>query len=139
MAKDSLAQSVNFDQTEASKTDNNFSQEITIQDIIDAPADQWREMCDTIDANPAFIERCRARKQRADQVKPRRKQSRRSRPSTSTRHFTAASVLHSQAQIGAAMVKSLERVNNGELDGDGETRSILVTTGDATVIMEVVA
>lgn len=139
MAKDILHQPGLIDQTEV-ESDNNFSQEITIKDVIDAPESEWRRLCDIIDANPAFIERCRARQQ-ADQVKPRRKQRRRSRPSTSTRNWSAASVLNTQAaqQIGAAMVESLDRVNSGELDGAGKTRSILVSAGDATVIMEVVA
>lgn len=115
----------------------------SLDEILDAPEEDWRRLCALADANPAFVERMRARRrlQESGQLKPKpRRPRRRSRPSTSSRHWTAASVLHSQSsQIEAAMVETLERVNGGELDGDGETRSILVTAGDATLVMEVVA
>lgn len=113
----------------------------TLDEILDAPEDTWRHLCALADANPATIERMRVHKRLVEsgQVKPKRKRSRRrSRPSTSTRRWTAASVLQSQARVGAAMVESVDRVNSGELDG-GESRTILVTCGDECVVMEVVA
>lgn len=134
---------------------NPHPEEITLEDVITAPEDQWRELCDIIDANPASMERARTRRRLKDsgqlEAKPTRRRSRRrSRPSSSKRNWSAASVLHSQqAQaIGGAMVETLDRVNSvdeadldvvngGELDG--KSRSILVTAGDTTLIMEVVA
>ncbi len=114
------------------------------EEIITAPENDWRRLCALAEADKAMMLALRVRRQlqESGQLQPksrRRGSRRRSRPSTSTRHFSASSVLQSQALIGAAMVETLERVNDGELDGKDESRFILVTAGDKTLIMEVVA
>lgn len=115
----------------------------SIEEIITAPENDWRRLCALAEADPAMMLALRARRQlkESGQLKPapRRRASPRSRPSTSNRNWRAGSVLQSQALIGAAMLETVERVNRGELDGDGELRSILVTAGDQTLVMEVIA
>lgn len=114
----------------------------THEEIITAPEADWRRLCSLADADPGMMLAMRIRRQLKEsgpvKAKPRR-QARRSRPSTSTRNWSAAGVLQSQARIGSAMVETLERVNSGELDGDGESRSILITADDDFQVMEVVA
>ena len=115
----------------------------SIEAIITAPEDDWRRLCALAEADTGMMLALRVRRQlqESGQLQPksrRRGSRRRSRPSTSTRHFSASSVLQSQALIGAAMVETLERVNDGDLDGEG-SRFILVTAGEKTLIMEVVA
>jgi hypothetical protein len=79
----------------------------TLAEILGAPEDQWRALAAQADADPAFIARLRA-----SQANPKRKRTRRtaqrSRPSRSTRHFIAASVLH---YIAPAMVEALDCAN----------------------------
>lgn len=114
----------------------------SIDDIITASESDWRRLCALADADPATMQAFRVRHQlkASGQLKPKRRRTRRrSRPSTSTRNWSAGSVLQSQAQIGSAMVETVERVNSGELDGDEKSRSILVTAGDEFKVMEVVA
>lgn len=114
----------------------------SLEEIITAPEADWRRLCLLADAEPGMMLAMRIRRQlkESGQVKAKpRRQARRSRPSTSTRNWSAAGVLQSQARIGSAMLETVERVNSGELDGDGESRSILVTGGDSTLVMEVVA
>lgn len=112
------------------------------EEIITAPENDWRRLCALAEADEGMMLALRARRQlkESGQLKsePRRR-TRRSSPKTSTRHWSAGSVLQSQARIGAAMLETVKRVNSGELDGDGESRFILVTAGDNTLVMEVIA
>lgn len=115
----------------------------SIEEIITAPENDWRRLCALAEADPAMMLALRARRQlqESGQLKPKPspRTGRSSRPSTSTRHWSAGNVLQSQALIGAAMLETVKRVNSGELDGDGESRSILITAGDKTLVMEVIA
>lgn len=108
----------------------------TIAEIIAAPEGEWRELCALADANVDFIAQLRTREQTkvSGEAKPKRRSRRSRRPSTSTRNWSASSVL-----IAGAMAEQLDRVNEGKLDGDGECQSILITSDDQTVVMEVVA
>ncbi len=112
----------------------------SIEAIITAPESDWRRLCALAEADKGMLLALRVRRQLQEsgqlQPSPRRRASR--RPSTSTRNWSAGSVLQSQALIGSAMVETLERVNDGDLDGEG-SRFILVTAGEKTLIMEVVA
>lgn len=125
------------------------SQEETIEEtpsheeIITAPENDWRRLCALAEADAGMMAAMRIQRQlkESGQLKPvpRRRTRRGSRPSTSIRNWRAGSVLQSQALIGAAMLETVKRVNSGELDGDGESRSILITAGDKTLVMEVIA
>ena len=79
----------------------------TLTDILGAPEDQWRALAAQADADSAFIARLRAN-QNNPKPKRTRRTAHRSRPARSTRHFTAAAVLH---RIAPAMVEALDRAN----------------------------
>jgi hypothetical protein len=114
-----------------SQTDSNPTP--TSQEILAAPEGEWKALCQLADANVEFYRAWR--KRNAQPAKKSRKRSRpRSRPSTSTRGWSAASVL--SQKVGDAMAEAVERINE---EDPSETRSILITGGDETLVIEVAA
>lgn len=85
------------------------------QDIITAPAGQWRELVRLVDGDEDFYERVRAHHQAREQgeEQPKKKQRpRNKRTRRSTKKQTAGQVF--QSQIGDAMAEAVKRVNEQE-------------------------
>jgi hypothetical protein len=104
----------------------------TSQEILAAPEGEWQELCELADANIEFYRSWRQRN--ANPPAAKRATRRQSRPSTSTKGWSAAQVL--SRQIGDAMSEAVERTNAKEVE-DEEPRTILVNGGGKTLVIEV--